>query len=230
MPRTPKPYYHDRDRCWVSYSAGDYLPSGRRKGVRNYEIGAPEGRDGPANRAAADLWLAGLIAAEADGERRASDPLLSDLVVAFLAYAERLVAAGSREMRTVDGHAHHLDTFASFRHGGRLYGDIPVSRLRPIDLSRFIRDGQARGLAPGYIRSIVVSVHAMLNWAARPVHDRAPGWPERILVENPFRGVERPKVPAPPRRYIGTGARRAFYAYARRRAHSPSGRVSGPAP
>ncbi len=218
MPRTPRPYYHDRDKCWLSYSAGDFLPSGRRKGVRNYQIGPPAGREGPANRAAADLWLAGLIAAEADGERRASDPLLSDLILAFLSHAERLAEAGARELQTIEGHAQHLDTFAAFRHGDRLYGDVAVSRLKPADLSRFIRDCQGRGLAPGYIRAIVISVHALLNWAARPIPDRGAGWPERVISENPFKGVERPKVPAPPRRYIGGRARRDFYDYAMLRA------------
>jgi integrase len=220
MPRTPKPYYHDRDKCWVSYSAGEFTPSGRRKGVWNYRIGPPTGREGLASRASADLWLAGLIASEAEGERRASDPLLSDLILAFLAHAERLVAAGSRESRTVEGHAEHLDTFAAFRHGSRPYGDIPVSKLRPVDLSRFIRDCQGRGLAPGYIRAIVISVHALLNWAARPVPDRGLGWPEKVIPENPFKGVERPKVAAPPKRYVGVRARRDFYEYATIRALS----------
>jgi integrase len=117
-------------------------------------------------------------------------------------------------MRTVEGHAERLDGFAAFRHGGKRYGELVASRLRPADLSRFIRDCQGRGLAPGYINSIALSVNAMLNWAARPVHDRAPGWPERILAENPFKGVERPKVPAPPKRYVGLRARRAFHEYA----------------
>lgn len=197
MPWTPKPYYHDRDKCWLSYSAGEHLPSGRRKGVRNYQIGPPADRDGPANSAAAQLWLAGLIAAKADGERRATDPLLSDLILAFLAHAERLAASGARATRTVEGRADRLDRFAGFRHGGRKYGSIPVSRLKPADPSRFIRDGQARGLSPGYINSIALSVHALLNWAARPVPDRGQGWPEKVIAENPFKGVERPKVPAP---------------------------------
>ncbi|HEY2158570.1 MAG TPA: hypothetical protein VGH33_23270, partial [Isosphaeraceae bacterium] len=88
------------------------------------------------------------------------------------------------------------------------------NRTLTIDLTRVIRDCQGQGLAQGYVRVIVISVHAMLNWAARAVHDRGPGGPERVLPEKPFRGVERPGVPAPARRYIGIGARRAFYAYA----------------
>jgi integrase len=224
MPRTPKPYYHDRDKCWVSYSAGEFTPAGRRKGVRNYRIGPPTGRDGPANRAAADLWLAGLIAAEAERARRLTDPLVEDLYPAFLDYAERRAAAGERAMRTVESHAERLRLFANFAHGGKLYGKLAVSRLRPVDLARFIRDCQARGLAPGYINSIVLSVNAMLNWAARPVPDRGVGWPERIIAENPFRGVERPRNPAPPKRYVGMRARRDFYEYATLRALShPAG-------
>jgi integrase len=58
----------------------------------------------------------------------------------------------------------------------------------------------------------------MLNRAARPVPDRGAGWSERVIPENPFKGVERPRVPAPPRRYLGMRARRDFYEYAALRA------------
>jgi integrase len=219
MPRRPKVHYHDRDQCWITTAVGEFSEtSGRRKGVRNYEIGPPTGKEGPANEAKAQLWLAELLRAESEGTRRATDPLLSDLILAFLAHAERLAAAGERSLRTIEGHAERLDTFAAFRHGALAYGDIPVSRLRPADLSRFIRECRARGLAPGYINSIIISVQALMNWAARPVPDRGQGWPERVIAANPFKGVERPKNPAPPQRYVGARARREFYEYATLRA------------
>ncbi len=200
------------------------LPTGRRQGAKNFDIVEPAGRDGSKNRAAAELWLAGLVAAEAEGERRASDPLVSDLVLAFLAHGERLVEAGDRELSTVESHAAHLDVFAASKLGGRLFGDIPVSKLKPADLSRFSRDCQSRAFARGYIPAIVVSVHSLLSWAARPIPHRGAGWPERVISENPFKGIERPRVPAPPRRYLGTRARRAFYEYATLRAlSSPAG-------
>lgn len=213
MPRIPKPYYHDRDKCWVSYAVGELLPSGRRRGERNDRIGAPEGRDGAANRAAAEVWLAGLLTAEAEAERRASDPPLSDVIEAYLDHAERLRGRGERQDQTIQGHRMNLDTFASSNVGGRKLGEIPVSRLRSADLDRFIRARQAKGDAPGYIRNIVISVHALMNWAARPVPDRGEGWPERVIPENPFKGVERPRVDAPAKRYVGPLARRQFYEY-----------------
>jgi integrase len=145
---------------------------------------------------------------------------IQDLHPAFLSYAERRAEAGERAMRTVEGHADRLQTFANFEHGGRLYGKLAGSKLRPADLSRFIRDCQGRGLSPGYINSIVLSVNAMLNGAARPVPDRGEGRPERVIAENPFNGVERPKNPAPARRYVGPGARRALCEFAALRALS----------
>lgn len=229
MPRRPKVHYHGRDKCWITTAVGEYSAvSGRRKAARNYAIGPPTGRDGPANEAAAQIWLAGLLKAEAEAGRRATDPTLADLILAFLAHGERLVASGSREAVTVAGHATNLDTFARSDHGGRALGDVAVSRLRPADLARFIRACQSKGYAPGYIKAILVSVHALMNWAARPVPDRGPGWPERVIPENPFKGVERPRVPAPPRRYVGARARRAFYEYALLRAlsHPPGSAAS----
>ncbi len=107
--------------------------------------------------------------------RRASDRHVSDLIVAFLDHRERLVAAGEREPVTILGPVVNLDVCAATPHGAKLHGDIPVSRFKPSDLTRFVRECQRPGFAPRYIRAIVVSVQALMNWAARPIPGRGAG-------------------------------------------------------
>ena len=192
---------------WITRAFGPISgTTGRRVGIRNSEIGPPSGREGPANRAEAQRWVDSLAEAERSAERRAGDPLVEDLIVLYLDWAERNVAP-----RTLHAYQERLRKFAAFRRGEVFYGELVASRLRPADLSRFLESMKRGGFAPGYINSIVLSVQAMLNWAADPIEDRVP---ERILASNPFRGVRRPKNPRPPKRYSGPAARRAFLEFA----------------
>jgi len=155
----------------------------------------------------------GLIAEQAKGERRADNPTLDDLAEMFCEWSSK-----TKEARTAQGHSERLTTFAKFApSGGVPYGDRAIRDLQATDLSRFIKAFKSQGYSPGYINSIVLSVMACFNWAVAPIEDRIP---ERLLTLNPFAGVRRPKNPAPPKRYAGSEARRAFLVYARRRACS----------
>lgn len=216
MPRPPKATWIDPRPSrgggfWITRAFGEISEkTGRRKGVRNFDIGPPTGRDRAANRAAAQRWVDGLIADEAAAVRRGDSPTVADLADQFCEWSSK-----HKERRTVASHAERLRTFCRFRGGGTRYGDREAGTLKPGDLARMIRAMKEDGCAPGYINSIILSVNAMYNWAVRPVDDRSP---ERILRTNPFIGVEKPKTVAPPKRYCGPEARRAFLKYAHKRA------------
>lgn len=207
MPRPPSVWWCKKDRCWLTSVGGRVSEkSGRRRPSRNRDIGPPEGPDRVRNERMAHEWLEGLLEAERRQERSATEPLLKELVSAYLA-----ARAGRLAARPLHGYRERLETFCLFKAGGHLYGNRPVRDLKAGDLARFIRAKQEDGCGPVYINSILLSVNACLNWAARPIADRVP---ERILKENPFVGVERPRNPAPERRYAGRVAHEAFFEYA----------------
>jgi integrase len=216
MPRPPKatwipPRPGRGGGFWITRAFGEFSEkTGRRKGIKNHDIGPPTGRDAVANKAAAGRWVEGLVAAEAVAVRRGDNPTVLDLADAFCDWSSREVT-----LRTVKSHAERLRTFCRFKAGSACYGDRDARGLRPADLARFIKAMKAEGKAPGYINTIIESVNAMLNWAARPVDGRTP---EQILAANPFVGVARPKRVVPPARYCGPEARSAFLGYARQRA------------
>ena len=211
MPRLASVWYDQKDRCWLTSVGGEVSEkSGRKKPRRNREIGPPEGPDRIRNERMAHEWLEALQEAERRQERAASEPLLKELVAIYLAAQEKRLAA-----RTMQGYRERLESFCLFKGGKDLYGNRLVRDLKPGDLSRFIRAKQADGCGPVYINSIILSINACMNWAARPIDDRIP---ERILKENPFAGVERPKNPAPEKRYAGQVAHQAFFEYAVMRA------------
>lgn len=218
MPRPPKatwipPRKGRGGGFWITRAFGEFSEvTGRRKGIQNHDIGPPTGRDAVANKAAARRWVEGLTAAEAVAVRRGDNPTLLDLADAFCTWSAREV-----EERTVKSHAERLRTFCRFRVGLARYAEKDVRALKPTDLVRFVKAMEAEGRAPGYINTIVESVNAMLNWAARPVDGREP---EVILAANPFAGVKRAKGVARAARYCGLEARSAFLEYARKRACS----------
>ena len=207
MPRPSSVWYDKKDRCWLTSVGGEVSEtSGRRKPSRNRQIGPPEGPDRIRNERMAHEWLEALLEAERRQERAATEPLLKELVSTYLTAQEKRLAA-----RTLQGYRERLETFCLFKSGKDLYGNRLVRDFKPGDLSRFIRAKQGDGCGPLYINSIILSLNACLNWAARPIDDRVP---ERILKENPFAGVERPRNPAPEKRYAGRIAHEAFFEYA----------------
>ena len=210
-------WWSEREHCWITTAVGEFSETtGRRKPVRNRDIGPPKGRDGAANQAAAELWLAERIKADAARERRATGLTLDDLANLYRkAMRDRL------RPRTWEGYQQRLDRFLDHPDGGIKLGDHRLDDLRPSHLARFIRAMEKDDYKPGYVNSIVLTVQAMLNWAAKP----GTGTPDRGIIDaNPFVGVERPKNPAPPKRYAGPEARRAFlrFAYGRVR-RQPAG-------
>ena len=207
MPRPVSVWWDKKDRCWLTSVGGEVSDkSGRRRPSRNRQIGPPEGPDRVKNERMAAEWLEALVEAERRQERAAIEPLLKELAATYLAAQEKRLA-----QRTLQGYRERLELFCLFKGGKDLYGNRLVRDLKPSDLSRFIRAKQADGCGAVYINSILLSVNACLNWAARPIDDRVP---ERILKENPFAGVERPKSPAPEKRYAGRVAHEAFFEFA----------------
>ena len=207
MPRPASVWWCKKDRCWLTSVGGEVSEkSGRRRPNRNRQIGPPAGPDRIKNERMAHEWLEALVEAERRQERAAIEPLLKDLVSTYLAAQEKRLAP-----RTLQGYRERLETFCLAPSGKDLLGNRLVRDLKPSDLARFIRAKQADGCGPVYINSIILSINACMNWAARPIDDRVP---ERILKENPFAGVERPKSPAPEKRYAGRIAHEAFFEYA----------------
>jgi integrase len=211
MPRPPSVWWSDAERCWLTSVGGEVSEAtGRKKPRRNRAIGPPIGPDRIRNERMAHEWLESLLEAERRRETATTDPTFETLVERYLDWIETRLQA-----RTRRSYEERLLTFRNFRHDGDIYGNRLVRDLRPADLVRFIRAHEAKGHVPNYINSILLSVNACLNWAVRPIEDRQP---ERILKENPFAGVKRPRGAAPPRRYAGSVARRAFLRYAHLRA------------
>jgi integrase len=206
MPRLPKVWWSETGRCWISTAVGPISErNGRRLGLRNREIGPPVGREGAANQARADLWLAAEIAKEAEATRWASDPTLADLMEQYLAWVKPRI-----EARTLRGYTERLKAFAAYRSKGVCYGDRLARDFRPADLRRVVADLKAKGMASTWTRDVSAAARAVFRWAARPIDDRVP---ERILSADPFDGVEGVRVEAPPKRYAGQLARREFFDY-----------------
>ena len=100
MPRPPSAYYDQKARCWRSKSVGRLSErTGRPVGARNYDIGPPTGRDGTANKRAAQAWLDGLLDEERQAGRAATDPTFAELASAYLDWI-----AGHTEASTVAGY------------------------------------------------------------------------------------------------------------------------------
>lgn len=197
----------------MTTAVGDPLPSGRRPKTRTKAIGPPIGPDARKNEKAAEAWLQGLLDARADAERTADEPAVFELADAFLVWC---AGPGELAPKTVAEYRLRLRKFLRAPGpDGTPLGRRLARDLRPGDLSRLLAGMKKEGYAPGYVASLSLTIHACLNWAARPIH--APD-ERRLIPANPFAGVARPKVPAPPKRYCGPEARAAFLAYAERRA------------
>jgi hypothetical protein len=133
MPRPPKPTYVKArpgkgEGYWITRAFGEFSEkTGRRKGVRNSTIGPPTGREGPANRAAAQRWVDGLAEAAVKAERRADNPTLDGPGRGVL----RLVERSTRETRTVQSHAERLTVFGGFTPaaGALPYGERTASPI-----------------------------------------------------------------------------------------------------
>ena len=210
MPRVAKPYYSDAERCWITNAVGDPLPSGRKRKAKNRDIGPPLGPDARKNERAAEAWLQGLLDEAAEVRRNGDQPTLYALSELYFAWAR---GPGGLAARTLEDYVRRVRKLLAFeRPRGDQLGDVVAADLVAADLARFVDRLKADGYDPVYINSILITVQAMMNWAARPIHDDRPGG--RILPANPFAGVARPKAAAPPKRYCGPRARAAFLEYA----------------
>lgn len=208
MPRKPSVWWLEDERCWKSTAVGVISQkTGRRLGLKNRDIGPPHGRDGVANRSKAELWLAALLAAEDDALQFEGMPTFDKLAEDYLIWCEsRGVSA-----RTIRGYMERLRAFGRFKHQGVAYGDRRANDFRPTDLRRAIAALRADGRMSTWVRDVSSAARACFSWAARRVDDRMP---ERILAEDPFADVEKPRVEAPPKRYAGANVRAIWFRYA----------------
>ncbi len=207
MPRLASVWWCKKDRCWLTSVGGEVSEkSGRRKPSRNRQIGPPEGPDRIRNERMAHEWLEALLEAERRQERAATEPLLKELVSTYLVAQEKRLAA-----RTLQGYRERLETFCLFQSGKELYGNRLVRDLKPGDLSRFIRARASRRLRAA-LHQLDHPVAQRLLQLGGPA-DRRPG-PGADHPENPFAGVERPRNPAPEKRYAGRVAHEAFFEFA----------------
>jgi integrase len=184
MPREAGPRLDDRSRRWI-VQMGDPSPTTGRRGrvILRDEHGNPiEAKD----KAGAFAAYAALLRAKDEEKERRIGPSACDVVNAFLKWHE---AHGSMP-DTVATHEWHLGKFLEFEHRGVKYNDRPAATFEVADWSRYRKDMEGRGLATGTIRLAYSSVHACWHWASRPIEDREP---LRLISENPFCGLPRPK-------------------------------------
>lgn len=202
--RRPKVYWEESSRSWRSFAVGPVSAQGRRTGIRNRDIGPPVGRDGVSNRIAAEKWLAQLLEAEASAARKGDEPTLSELAAAYHTWCKDRVLP-----RTVQGYRERLAAFC-FESDSRgvQYGSRLVRTLGPADVDRVARLLRGRGRAAVWARDVTGAARACTAWGARLVPGRVP---ERILSADPFADSEAIEVPPPPKRYVGSEVRRAFF-------------------
>lgn len=207
MPRPPSVYWHERDRCWITLAVGEVLPSGRRKGARNYELG-------PRQKSEAKAWLRELLGEEVAARRRVDRFTLSAVVDAYLEWS-----AGRLAPATLRAYRERLKAFIAFRRRGeRTLGEKRLDALEADDAEAFVEDGRRRGWSAIYVRSILTTVGSCVAWSIRKVRDRPDGLPPVLLAVDPFASVALPSVGRPPKRYCGAATRGGFMEYAAIRA------------
>lgn len=115
--------------------------------------------------------------------------------------------------RTIRSHKEQLTIFCKFRHQGISYGDRPASGIKVEDLARFRKAEEKRGMATGTLRLRYESILACWRWAARPVEDRIP---VRLLSDNPFLELKRPKRGPVVDKVVESDVARRFVRFAHR--------------
>lgn len=193
MSNTIKSWPSNRDKCYYVRLGAISETTGKPKAVmlkdesgRKVELGDEAGRIKALGR---------LIAEREERERRDSGPLVREIIDEFIAYHRKHNSA----KRTINEHIYRLAGFGKFATGGVPFANRPATSMRLKDLSAFRRSREENGSQTGDLKLWYASILACWHWASRPVEDRDP---ERLITENPFDGVKRPKRGDQVKKYI----------------------------
>jgi integrase len=143
--------------------------TGKRRQIER-TLHAPDSQKG---RRLAETELAKLIA---EVEARRTAPRVGLTVAQVL---DRWILARAPDWSPGQGEAtrrradHHITPYI---------GDVPVEKLRPIDVQSLIDRWRAKGMAPGTVRRTFTVLHAALAWAER----------YQVIPDNPAARVEKP--------------------------------------
>jgi integrase len=183
MSRPARPRFHPGNHRWCAQIGPPKRPGGKSSVVYFPKTIREE------DEAGAWVYFRDYLRRVADPEPIAESGLtLGVLAYLYVEWSKAEAAAGRmtvKQWKNKRSHLRKLNRFIPDRSGLPL-GERLAIGLDAGDMGGLVLSLQGADYSPDYIKNVIRSAHAMLNWAARPVANRDPSRP--LIPANPVKG------------------------------------------